>query len=51
MTTPISTPPKRPYHAPQLQQYGTINTLTQAAAVDGATLDGAGLTAVPNKTE
>ncbi|MGB0564665.1 MAG: hypothetical protein ACPGVO_23135 [Spirulinaceae cyanobacterium] len=51
MTLPQPTSPKRPYHTPQLQEYGTINTLTQAVAVEGFNLDGAGPPSVPNKTE
>ncbi|MEA5419528.1 hypothetical protein VB712_09855 [Spirulina sp. CCNP1310] len=43
--------PRRPYHSPQLTQYGDIKTLTRNVAVDGINGDGAGMGAVPNKTE
>lgn len=43
--------PRRPYHSPKLIQYGDIKTLTRNVAVDGVNGDGAGMGAVPNKTE
>lgn len=43
--------PRRPYHSPQLTQYGDIKTLTRNVADIGVNGDGAGMGAVPNKTE
>ncbi|MGK7927909.1 MAG: hypothetical protein AB4290_22175 [Spirulina sp.] len=41
---------RRPYNTPQLRNYGDIKTLTQNTAVEGIAPDGAGMNAVPNKT-
>jgi hypothetical protein len=41
---------RRPYQKPQLKMYGDIKTLTQNFDEEGIAPDGAGMGAIPNKT-